>query len=481
MGETYLWYNQPVYHISGEDFTMKNSQKITLGSSQNIIVEFTNERIIPASGLAVVGALLGKSDFAKKLNRMDVTKNRSQHQIKNGDIILTYIGMLCMGKPYFEAVHEMDDDKEFYKAALGITRSIPSEETLRQRMDDIGNSLRETILNENIDLLLANKIQPGTLSNGFVPVDIDVTPMDNSKSGKEGVSRTYKGYDGYAPMMAYIGTEGYAVNFELREGKQHCQKGTVEFLQETIRLCKRLTDKPLLIRLDSGNDSIDNVAVLIEEGCFFIIKRNLRRESKDGWFDMAKQYCKNVTTPREGKKVYIGSDWKTVSSKQFSREFTLRAGYEITERTVDKTGQILLIPEVDVETWWTNLGETDQEVIDLYHAHGECEQFHSEIKTDMDLERLPSGKFDTNALILELGIIAYNILRMIGQGTIGGRTPRQKRDVKRRRIRTVISNLIMMASHVTAHARQLIMRLGKSNVWRYVFTDICRTKVSAAE
>lgn len=481
MGETYLWYNQPVYHISGEDFTMKNSQKITLGSSQNIIVEFTNERIIPASGLAVVGALLGKSDFAKKLNRMDVTKNRSQHQIKNGDIILTYIGMLCMGKPYFEAVHEMDDDKEFYKAALGITRSIPSEETLRQRMDDIGNSLRETILNENIDLLLANKIQPGTLSNGFVPVDIDVTPMDNSKSGKEGVSRTYKGYDGYAPMMAYIGTEGYAVNFELREGKQHCQKGTVEFLQETIRLCKRLTDKPLLIRLDSGNDSIDNVAVLIEEGCFFIIKRNLRRESKDGWFDMAKQYCKNVTTPREGKKVYIGSDWKTVSSKQFSREFTLRAGYEITERTVDKTGQILLIPEVDVETWWTNLGETDQEVIDLYHAHGECEQFHSEIKTDMDLERLPSGKFDTNVLILELGIIAYNILRMIGQGTIGGRTPRQKRDVKRRRIRTVISNLIMMASHVTAHARQLIMRLGKSNVWRYVFTDICRTKVSAAE
>lgn len=481
MGETYLWYNQPVYHISGEDFTMKNRQKITLGSSQNIIVEFTNERIIPASGLAVVGALLGKSDFAKKLNRMDVTKNRSQHQIKNGDIILTYIGMLCMGKPYFEAVHEMDDDKEFYKAALGITRSIPSEETLRQRMDDIGNSLRETILNENIDLLLANKIQPGTLSNGFVPVDIDITPMDNSKSGKEGVSRTYKGYDGYAPMMAYIGTEGYAVNFELREGKQHCQKGTVEFLQETIRLCKRLTDKPLLIRLDSGNDSIDNVAVLIEEGCFFIIKRNLRRESKDGWFDMAKQYCKNVTTPREGKKVYIGSDWKTVSSKQFSREFTLRAGYEITERTVDKTGQILLIPEVDVETWWTNLGETDQEVIDLYHAHGECEQFHSEIKTDMDLERLPSGKFDTNALILELGIIAYNILRMIGQGTIGGRTPRQKRDVKRRRIRTVISNLIMMASHVTAHARQLIMRLGKSNVWRYVFTDICRTKVSAAE
>ena len=408
---------------------MNNNHRITLNTNKNIIVEFTNERIIPASGLAVVGALLGKSGFIKKLNRMDITSNRSQHQIKNGDIVLTYLGMLCMGKPYFEAVHEMDDDKDFYKTAL---------------------------------------------ANGLVPVDIDVTPMDNSKSKKEGVSRTYKGFDVYAPMMAYIGTEGYAITFELREGKQHCQKGTVEFLQETIKLCHKLTDKPLLIRLDSGNDSIDNVAVLMDTGCFFIIKRNLRRESTDDWFEMAKQYCQNVNSPRDGKTVYIGSDWKTVTSKQFNKEFTLRTGYEITERTIDKYGQFNLVPDVEVETWWTNLGDPDEEIIRLYHAHGECEQFHSEVKTDMDLERLPSGKFATNALVLELGMIAYNILRMIGQGTIGGRAPCQKRNVKRRRLRTVISNLIMLAGHVTMHARQLIIGLGKSNVWRHIFSDICQ-------
>lgn len=457
---------------------MNRNRKLTINSNQNIVIEFTDERIIPASGLAVVGALLGKCDFIKKINRMDITPNRSQHQIKNGDILLTYIGMLCMGKPDFEAVHEMDDDKDFYKAALGITRSIPSEETLRQRMDDIGDSLRKSILEENVSLLLANKIQPSALPNGLVPVDIDVTPMDNSKSKKEGVSRTYKGFDGYAPIMAYIGTEGYAINFELREGKQHCQNGTVEFLQETIDLCRQLTDQPLLIRLDSGNDSIDNVAVLMDKGCFFIIKRNLRRESKDGWFDMAKKHCKNITTPREGKTVYIGSDWKNVTSKQFKKDFTLRAGYEITERTIDKNGQFLIVPDIEVETWWTNLGDSDQDVISLYHAHGECEQYHSEVKTDMDLERLPSGKFTTNALVLELGMIAYNILRMVGQGTIGGRAPRQKREVRRRRIRTVISNLIMMAGHITTHARQLAIGLGKSNVWRHIFMDFCQEYIA---
>ena len=53
-------------------------------------------------------------------------------------------------------------------------------------------------------------------------------------------------------------------------------------------------------------------------------------------------------------------------------------------------------------------------MIRLYHEHGESEQYHSEIKTD-DVERFPSGKFDTNELVLELTVLAYNILRVIGQ------------------------------------------------------------------
>ena len=46
---------------------------------KNISVEFTNERIIPSGGLAVVGAILGKSDFVKRCNRMKVDCNHSQH------------------------------------------------------------------------------------------------------------------------------------------------------------------------------------------------------------------------------------------------------------------------------------------------------------------------------------------------------------------------------------------------------------------
>jgi len=71
--------------------------------------------------------------------------------------------------------------------------------------------------------------------------------------------------------------------------------------------------------------------------------------------------------------------------------------------------------------WWTNTDFTDREIIGHYHAHGKSEQFHSEIKTDMDLERFPSGKFETNELVLEPAILSYNILCVIGQESLGRR------------------------------------------------------------
>ena len=108
----------------------------------------------------------------------------------------------------------------------------------------------------------------------------------------------------------------------------------------------------------------------------------------------------------------------------------------------------MLFPETEIDMYWTSLGVSDEEVIELYHNHAVCEQYHSEIKTDMGIERLPSGKFETNALILKLTMIAYNILRIIGTAAMKGNDmPVRHSTIKRRRIRTVIDNLILIAGH----------------------------------
>ena len=146
-----------------------------------------------------------------------------------------------------------------------------------------------------------------TSAGDFLPLDMDVSPFDNSKTQKEGVSRTYKGTDGFAPIFAYLGTEGYLVNLEFREGKQHCQKNTPEFINDTLDYTRQITDQPILMRLDSGNDSQDNFPDDSRKNVHFIIKRNLRRESVQKWVDLAKKSGKQQHC-RSGKCVWIGKD-----------------------------------------------------------------------------------------------------------------------------------------------------------------------------
>lgn len=440
---------------------------------RKIEVVLSEERLITPSGLCMVGQAMGKSNLIKKAARI-ATDKRSQPQIKNGDILLTMIGMLTLGKSDFDYVNEFHTDEEYYKMSLGIVYAIPSESTLRMRLDTIGQSMNDDILSGNISLFQACHVEPTALNNGMVPLDIDVTPFDNSNSHKEGVSRTYKNFDGYAPIMAYIGTEGYGCNFELREGKQHCQNGTPEFLQETISAAKQMTDKQLLVRMDSGNDSIENYVVMHwdDSQIKFLVKHNFRRENRDEIAAELRKCCKNISNPRDGKTVYIGSTWRTVHTKE-NGDITIRMVYEIIDRTTTPDGQVLLCPETEFNMYWTSLPDSDEDVIALYHNHAICEQFHSEIKTDMGIERLPSGKFDTNALILKLGMIAYNILRIIGTEAMKKQDmPIRHKTIKHRRIRTVIDRLMLIAGHLTVHARKVFLALGRSSPWANTFIRI---------
>ena len=63
-------------------------------SKPRIEVVFGNERIISPSGLNIVGAMLGKIDFKKRCDHRKVDPKCSQLQIKDGDVLLTYTGLL---------------------------------------------------------------------------------------------------------------------------------------------------------------------------------------------------------------------------------------------------------------------------------------------------------------------------------------------------------------------------------------------------
>ena len=433
------------------------------------VLSETDEVLVSSSGIAFAGALLKKTKIRPRLASLRLGQKR-RLAVPHSDAVFAMIGLLVKGKPDFEAIREHRDDP-FFRRALSL-RKLPSEATFRQRIDQLAGHCESILRAESADMLARHAPEVSACYGDWVALDVDVSPFDNSGTKKEGVALTYKKVEGYAPIFAYLGEEGYLVHCELREGSQHCQERTPEFLDESIDLARRSCDRKLLVRMDAGNDAAENLELFRRKKVDFIVKRNLRRESQKEWLLDAQAFGK-WSEPRPGKTVYLGSTHRERGGRLW------RVVFEVVERTIDSKGQGLLIPEVDIATYWTSLKLPAEEVIALYQAHGTSEQFHSELKTDMDLERLPSGKFATNHLVLTLGLVAYNILRLCGQTALkkdndlpeGQRMPMRRR-VKRRRLRTVIHDMIYMAVRLTSHANRWGLSLWRGNRWGPIWREV---------
>ncbi len=274
------------------------------------------------------------------------------------------------------------------------------------------------------------------------------------------------------------------MGLELRPGKQHTMKESNAFLERVLPRAQGLTERPILLREDSGFDSQAHLALLeqqrqafAEEGrrLDYLVKWNPRGSAtadQDTWLAVAADYWEEL---RPGKRQALWT--QTVSIHDDNKiEYVVKRVMRLVERTADHDGQLLLEPEVELEGWWTSLDEAPEAVIKRYQAHATHEQFHSEIKTDLDLERLPSGKFATNDLILHLAQLAYNILRLMGQLGMTGELSPVRHPAKRRRLRTVLQELVHRAALVIHKARQIILDFGQ-DIGRMTVLNTLRSRL----
>lgn len=388
---------------------------------------------------------------------------RRSNAIADRDILLTQIGLHCNARTDFNDIDLYRNDTVF-KNAFGL-KTIASEPVFRTRFDDLPGERTHAALRKLNLALLRNRNFGRVDADGLklVPVDMDVSPFDNSGSSKQGVSFTYKKHDGFAPMFAYIGTEGYMLDCELRPGKQHCQSGTPEAIKRAAQMLRYLgLEGQCLFRLDSGNDAEDNFDPFGSN--HFIVKRNLRKESLEQWLALARRVGEKLET-REGKNVYTGFVHHLHPGGNEDRP-CVPVAFKVTERLVDHDGFELLIPEIEVETYWTNLPCAAATVINLYHDHGTSEQFHSELKSDLDVERLPSGKLCANRIILLCAMVAFNLLRTLGQETLRHKhLAPQKIKVQRWRMKSILQNLIYCACRIVRHAGQTVLDFGRHCPW----------------
>lgn len=416
------------------------------------------------AGLSLVGQYLKR--FAQIDQIVDPRFPISgQGGIATSSLLKAYVGLLCTGKSDFDAIESLRRDA-FFKDALGLM-AVPSSPTLRQRMDalaDAGDTALTALDEANERLLHRAKPDLTPLSTGHLALDFDVFTLDNSGTAKEGVGRTYMGFDGYAPIAGYLAEEGYCLGLELRPGTQHSASETPDFLKRLLPRARAVSSLPLLVRADSGFDGAAIFAAMIEARASgsldWLVKWNPRGFDTDALHQrLAADPATAWTQPRKGKRETFVMD--TITREHGGVAVSMRRVMHLIERTIDRHGQSLLIPDIGIEGWLTSLDLPAADIVKLYQGHGTHEQFHSEFKTDLDLERLPSGKFATNDLVLSLAVLAFNILRAIGQATLISPDSPVRHPAKRRRIRTVMQEIIGIAARVIQHARRLTLGLGE--------------------
>jgi hypothetical protein len=216
--------------------------------------------------------------------------------------------------------------------------------------------------------------------------------------------------------------------------------------------------------MDSGNDAFETLKAVTGQGRYCVIKRNKRRENGGKWLATAKRHGTRVGS-REGKKAWIG----TMRIHPRKKDEILKdviCVFEVIERKTDREGNRYLFPEIEVNSWWTNLGCGAGKVIALYHDHATSEQFHSELKNDMGVERLPSGKFSVNRIVLALAMNAYNALKLLGQKSI---EKGNRKKLRRKRLGKVIRDLICVAGKLVKHGRELIFKMNEKDPMLPVF------------
>jgi hypothetical protein len=193
-------------------------------------------------------------------------------------------------------------------------------------------------------------------------------------------------------------------------------------------------------------------------------------------YQKSSQFGKSIDTG-QGKNVYTGFVDHLYPGGAKSSMSPIAVAFEVIERLSDADGNRLLIPTIEVNTYWTNLTCAASQVCALYHDHGISEQFHSELKSDLNIEQLPSGKLCVNQIVLLCGRLAFNLLRTLGQEVIvrADLAP-VKIKVRRWRLKTVLQNSVYCAVRVIRHGSSIKLHFGKTCPWFAVIEDIAQSR-----
>lgn len=143
-------------------------------------LEQSDKEITSHTGISLIGLAIAKFTSLTELVDRALPK---RHGTSTSDMIKAYIGLMAQGKNDFEAINNVRNDG-FFHQALDLKNNIPTEANIRLRFEKEANELTPLVSQAYVDFIINRDVPITPLNTGHIPMDIDVTPHDNSKIQK---------------------------------------------------------------------------------------------------------------------------------------------------------------------------------------------------------------------------------------------------------------------------------------------------------
>lgn len=288
----------------------------------------------------------------------------------------------------------------------------------------------------------------------FLTLDVDSTLVESQK--KE-ARKTYKGFEGYNPLLAWLAEPNLFLAGLFRPGNASPQSHILSLLKSCRRLLAQGTK--LRFRSDSAAYRLDVMEYCAKEDIEFSIGADLDPSVREAIEEIPEKKWRLVVNDKES---FLLAETIHAPGGANSRQPLPAFRLIVTKKL---SGQLELFKDpIKYRAIITNLPESlnDKQVLDHHNDRGCAEKAIGELKNGFGLDRLPCGQLLANAVFLQVCLIAYNLVQIFKQCAL----PRgwKKFGVKNLRFR-----LLCRAALVVSHARYLSLKLSESFPFFEVF------------
>jgi len=444
---------------------VKAIYKSCSAKTTKIIPEFTDAQLTNYGGLIpFADFLLEKLPFRQALaEHLDLGMGPNCSYQDWQVFALIVFGYLC-GYKRIQHFEQLSRDTTVQRL-LGLEGPI-DENTLAYRLKRAGykQSVEFSRVSRDLTERVGGASSPKQPKTGRCWYDFDSSVkgvFGNQQGAAKGFNPTRKGQKSYHPLLAFDAATKEVLHSWWRTGKAYSGNGAAEFVNETIpRLAE--TDGQQVFRADSG----------------FFGDRFLSAIEQAGYDYLVKVKLKNL-------RALLGrQDWHAIPEQPDTAycEFTHQcAGWEQPRRfcavriVEEVTTEGRLFPEYSYyyACYVTTLEEAPLELHRCYGARGECENWIEAVKNQLGAGTTLVEQFWANALLWQLGVLAYNLsvwLRLLTDQKAWRQEPRTFREW-----------FIRCAGKLVYHARRWSLNMQSQYYWRArwetIYQQLCKLRL----